>query len=67
MSQNGRDWIGIASIVAGTVIFSYTAWWYIALDDPQLYFWDSLPLALGFGTRQRCCSWHRYRRRLKVC
>ncbi|MBP9806629.1 MAG: acyltransferase [Candidatus Accumulibacter sp.] len=50
LSQNGRDWIGIASIVAGTVIFSYTAWWYIALDDPQLYFWDSLPLALGFGT-----------------
>ncbi|HRD89848.1 MAG TPA: acyltransferase [Accumulibacter sp.] len=45
-----RDWIGIISIVAGTVIFVSTAWWYVALDDRKLYVWDSLPLALGFGT-----------------
>jgi peptidoglycan/LPS O-acetylase OafA/YrhL len=41
--------IGIASLIAGTFIFGCTAWWYIALDNPQLYVWDSLPLALGFG------------------
>ncbi len=50
LSQNRRDWIGIASIVAGTLIFVCTAWWYVALDDPKLYIWESLPLALGFGT-----------------
>jgi exopolysaccharide production protein ExoZ len=50
LSRISRDLIGIASLGAGTLIFSYTAWWYIALDNPQLYVWDSLPLVLGFGT-----------------
>lgn len=50
LNQERCDWIGIASLVAGTVIFACTAWWYVSLDDTKLYVWDSLPLALGFGT-----------------
>jgi peptidoglycan/LPS O-acetylase OafA/YrhL len=50
LSQIRRDLIGIASLTTGTLIFGCTAWWYIDLDNPKLYVWDCLPLALGFGT-----------------
>ncbi|SBT10139.1 putative acyltransferase [Candidatus Accumulibacter aalborgensis] len=50
LNQERRDRIGIASLVAGTVIFLSTAWWYVSLGDAKVDVWDSLPLALGFGT-----------------
>ena len=45
-----RDWIGIASLIAGTLLFSGTAWYYLAFCDRSLYVWESLPLTVGFGT-----------------
>ena len=50
LDQNQRDLIGIGSLVAGTVIFVYTAWWYISLDGAKMSVWNSLPLTIGFGT-----------------
>lgn len=50
LDQNQRDLIGLGSLVTGTVIFVYTAWWYISLDGAKMSVWNSLPLTIGFGT-----------------
>ncbi len=45
-----RDWIGIASLAAGTTLFAYTAGYYLSLPvERQLQLWKSGSLTLGFG------------------
>lgn len=49
LGEDSRDWIGIVSLITGTLIFVGTACWYILLDDPTLPVWNNLTLTLGFG------------------
>ena len=50
LGPRSRDWIGFASLAAGTVVFACTAAYCLSLPDRKVGVWYSLPLTLGFGT-----------------
>jgi peptidoglycan/LPS O-acetylase OafA/YrhL len=49
LGQNARDLLGIFGLVSRAAILLVTATWYVALDVPESYVYESLLFYLGLG------------------